>query len=470
MKVITSFTLNWDLEVVQEESYEYEGPVALCGGSNTSGQHYDELNRLYGIQADQADFLMGVAKNNVIPAYQDFLQQSKDYGSIANQEQAARQAGADSAATSGAARAQTSQDLASMGINPNDERYARTFGAMDQSAAGQQAAAMSGARENTRQLGLARAQDAIALGMGTPTQASAAAQGATQAAIGGANLYSQDRAANAQGFGNFVRGGFNLYNASQGGPAAGGANWFGADGGIVRRYEGGGYVQKYGMGGIIRMGSTDTPPAPPAGGGGAPAPSRAAQAGNAMSMAAMAYRPGEQLAAKGADLMYPGANVGPPAAGTTPPGGYQQLYQAAKSKIDELLPQPAAAAPQAGADAAAATTTAAATDAATAATAADTAAAAAPTVAEAAAEALPFFLPFADGGITRTSGGQVDGPGGPKDDLVPAMLSDGEFIMPVGTVKKFGVDRLEKMRQQGLEFEKQLGIQKPPQRAAAGVR
>jgi len=32
--------------------------------------------------------------------------------------------------------------------------------------------------------------------------------------------------------------------------------------------------------------------------------------------------------------------------------------------------------------------------------------------------------------------------------------------MPVGAVKKFGLDRLEKMRQAGLEFEKTLGIAK----------
>ena len=61
-------------------------------------------------------------------------------------------------------------------------------------------------------------------------------------------------------------------------------------------------------------------------------------------------------------------------------------------------------------------------------------------------------------GATTKKGGSVSGPGGPKDDRVPALLSDGEFVMPVGTVKKFGVDKLEKMRQAGLEFEKQLGI------------
>jgi hypothetical protein len=61
-------------------------------------------------------------------------------------------------------------------------------------------------------------------------------------------------------------------------------------------------------------------------------------------------------------------------------------------------------------------------------------------------------------GSTTRRGGKVSGPGGPKDDRVPAMLSDGEFVMPVGTVKKYGLDKLEKMRQDGLQFERQLGI------------
>jgi hypothetical protein len=69
---------------------------------------------------------------------------------------------------------------------------------------------------------------------------------------------------------------------------------------------------------------------------------------------------------------------------------------------------------------------------------------------------------WADGGEVEPGAqgqtGEVDGPGGPKDDEVLAALSDGEFVMPVGAVKYFGIDRLEKMRQKGLEHEKSMGI------------
>lgn len=48
------------------------------------------------------------------------------------------------------------------------------------------------------------------------------------------------------------------------------------------------------------------------------------------------------------------------------------------------------------------------------------------------------------------AGGKVRGPGGPKDDKVPAWLSPGEFVMPVEAVRKYGLDRLESMRQKAL--------------------
>lgn len=54
-------------------------------------------------------------------------------------------------------------------------------------------------------------------------------------------------------------------------------------------------------------------------------------------------------------------------------------------------------------------------------------------------------------------GGDVRGPGGPKDDKVPAMLSDGEFVMPAGAVKLYGPE-LERMRQEGLRYEQEAGI------------
>jgi hypothetical protein len=44
-------------------------------------------------------------------------------------------------------------------------------------------------------------------------------------------------------------------------------------------------------------------------------------------------------------------------------------------------------------------------------------------------------------------GGKVKGPGGPTEDKIPAMLSDGEFVMPADSVKKIGLRNLEEARQ-----------------------
>ncbi len=52
---------------------------------------------------------------------------------------------------------------------------------------------------------------------------------------------------------------------------------------------------------------------------------------------------------------------------------------------------------------------------------------------------------YADGGIAHLSAGAfprmtgaIAGPGGPKDDMVPAMLSDGEFVMTADAVRNAG--------------------------------
>jgi hypothetical protein len=57
---------------------------------------------------------------------------------------------------------------------------------------------------------------------------------------------------------------------------------------------------------------------------------------------------------------------------------------------------------------------------------------------------------FADGGKVKRlgRGGKVSGPGGPVDDKIPAMLSDGEYVLPADTVKAIGVKKLDKMVKQ----------------------
>lgn len=45
---------------------------------------------------------------------------------------------------------------------------------------------------------------------------------------------------------------------------------------------------------------------------------------------------------------------------------------------------------------------------------------------------------FSDGGIVHAAaGGLISGPGGPRDDLIPARLSDGEFVVNANATKRF---------------------------------
>jgi hypothetical protein len=52
-------------------------------------------------------------------------------------------------------------------------------------------------------------------------------------------------------------------------------------------------------------------------------------------------------------------------------------------------------------------------------------------------------LRMADG--THVGKGPVSGPGGPVDDKVPALLSDGEYVLPADTTKKIGKENLDKI-------------------------
>jgi hypothetical protein len=61
---------------------------------------------------------------------------------------------------------------------------------------------------------------------------------------------------------------------------------------------------------------------------------------------------------------------------------------------------------------------------------------------------------WADGGAP----GLVHGPGGPRDDAVPAMLSRGEFVLNEGAVKHFGLAKLHKMNEVGLKNQEARGL------------
>ena len=52
----------------------------------------------------------------------------------------------------------------------------------------------------------------------------------------------------------------------------------------------------------------------------------------------------------------------------------------------------------------------------------------------------------------QTSDGFVEGLGGPKDDMVPARLSDGEYVFSAEAVESLGLDKLEELHEYGKQL------------------
>jgi hypothetical protein len=48
----------------------------------------------------------------------------------------------------------------------------------------------------------------------------------------------------------------------------------------------------------------------------------------------------------------------------------------------------------------------------------------------------------------RKDGGPVDGPGGSRDDAIPMMVSDGEYVVPAAVVRELGVKHFDKLIEQ----------------------
>jgi hypothetical protein len=52
-------------------------------------------------------------------------------------------------------------------------------------------------------------------------------------------------------------------------------------------------------------------------------------------------------------------------------------------------------------------------------------------------------------GQQKAAGGMIHGPGGPKDDMIPARLSDGEYVIQASAVEKLGKNLLDYLNSLG---------------------
>jgi len=201
------------------------------GGSGSSGTpFYANQDKLFGVQADIAQNLYGQYAAYSPQALNGMSQMVADGNSGAYTERMRGMASSDASASAAMERQATERNMSSMGVNPNDPRFA---GAMRSTALGNAANKAQGMNKATQygdEMTWARNSDFYNSLSGMPSQSAAmlASSGAGYGQMAGAQQSQQN--ANTAGYGQF------------GGMIAGGM--FKRDGGYIRepRFALGGQV------------------------------------------------------------------------------------------------------------------------------------------------------------------------------------------------------------------------------------
>lgn len=158
----------------------------------------DITKQQLGLATDQANWARSDRaryENTFQPIENDYIAKATNYGSDAQQAEAAAQATGDVQAAAAAQRAITARQQASMGVSPTSGRFAGVQAAQDNATALAAAGAANTARQAVRDKGLALTADAVNLGRGLPSQAGAAAGSAVSS---GAQALSGNQSTNVQ--------------------------------------------------------------------------------------------------------------------------------------------------------------------------------------------------------------------------------------------------------------------------------
>ncbi len=164
-------------------------------GGGGSQVKYDSLETLYAEQADSARLLRQQAEANLPGAVQAYVGQVNNLTSPGYADRQAGLVASDMAAAGAMERAATERNLASLGVNPNDARFAGSLRSTELGNAARLAAGKNLARNDARRYQLAVAQDAVGTFTG---QSNSAATQAGNASNGLASLYGQQQQAQMQ--------------------------------------------------------------------------------------------------------------------------------------------------------------------------------------------------------------------------------------------------------------------------------
>lgn len=428
------------------------------GGGST---YYANQDKLFGTQADIATNLYNQYASYAPQALQGMQGMTQDALSGKYTEDQRNRAGADAASAAAMERAATERQMASMGVNPNDARFAGAMRRTELGNAANMAAMKNAAGQQGDAMAWARTTDFYNSLAGMPSQSASmlASAGSGYGQMG--NAMQQQGNANMQGYGQF------------GAQIAGGM--FKADGGYIDepRFALGGAVggasmpklgdwrarpsgfKQYEMSTMDKVGAVAAP--------------IAAQAGaNALAkhvIGPMADQAGSWAAEKGADALV--SMFGTRAQDFAAPvveKGFQAVGEQAAQKGAEVAAEQVA---EKGAEAVAA----------------EAAGQAVPGVGQvvgigsnlaqgdyvgAALNLIPggnyidmakdFFF-AADGGpvphrglrLDMRAGGSTPNIGTETSDSIPAWLSKGEYVINADAVKEVGKDKLEKINEKGLK-------------------
>lgn len=194
----------------------YSAGVRLCfkGGGGGSAK-YDNLEGLYQEQANSARLLREQAEANLPGAVQSYVNETQQVLDPGYADKQAGIAAADLAGANAQERASTTRSLASMGVNPNDPRFAGSLRATETNNAARMAAGKNASRQAANNYQINVAKDAVGTFTGQSNQA-ATQMGNASSGLGStyasqANMNANQSAQQANAVGSLVGAGIAGY-------------------------------------------------------------------------------------------------------------------------------------------------------------------------------------------------------------------------------------------------------------------
>ena len=153
------------------DGYGPDGLRRLYKGGGGGSAKYDNLEELYKEQTESARLLREQAEANLPGAVQSYVGETKQVLDPGYAETQAARAATDMGTANAQERAATTRNLMSMGVNPNDSRFAGSLRTTELNNAARLAAGKNAARQQADNYQLNVAKDAVGTFTGQSNQA-----------------------------------------------------------------------------------------------------------------------------------------------------------------------------------------------------------------------------------------------------------------------------------------------------------